>query len=794
MKKIILILISMVHLAAFSQVRPAFISIDDKNFKPIDAMILGENGELLTFSIDKYMGFAQAGMSISKWNGLFSAKLPIFNPEYFYFGNFNRTSICQLNDTIFAAGSFIQNNGKGIVKWNGNSWESVGGGIWSDYPVHPEISIEDILPFNNELFVCGIFNQTATGPCNGFVHLVNGQWENIPVNGLVKDLEVIGDTLFVGGSFNTINGVSASNCAYFTNGNWYALTDPGLGIISQIGQYNQQLVAIGETGIAVYKNGIWNSLSNAWNYTIEYKGTCANINNSLYISGDFKHLDGSVHHLLEWDGNQWHSLIQEANVSPKNMHKFFVCSNGKSLYFGGTIKTLFGEKVNNVVEIFPKHSIVRGRLYRDKNENCIFDLGDEILSNAVLSVDEGVYYSSTNADGFYEVALSPNSDHSIRVFPNNDETVLCGKEHVQIKTRASDTLIILDFALSKQPVPPSEYIHLYSDRGYVVKHGYDAHYTIDFSANDQHYPFILTLKHPSALTGFLSEQATIESKEGTVSWAIEYPQQIKFSFNINPVAFDIGDIIHFEVETIHPSGWKIKDELEQTVVSAYDPNDKQCSELKIGTGTRKLDYRIGFQNLGNDEAYNVYIVDTISRTMPLQFLKVNNYSHATNYKVSFKVRDHAVIWGFEDIRLGAKMMVGDILSSGFIEFSTGLENKLKIGDSITNQAAIYFDFQAPVFTNTVVTKVVTYTQTGNQLGLNLILYPNPNTGNFHINLEPYDILKAEIYDVSGRLVSSINGQKSGELEIFANGLAKGLYTIKVYHALGVISKQFVVVD
>lgn len=795
MKPISAILSLFICIGLYGQSTPAFIPLDDKHFKPVEAFISGTGDKLYYASIEKHMGFAQAALIISTWNGQFHTSYPAFEPESFFYGSINRSALCLHKDSLYAGASFSSTGNKdaGVVKWNGSTWERVGSGIWSDYAIFPELSVKKLLSYGNELLACGNFNQIAAGPCQGFVSYDGSDWKNIPLNGRVNDMLVTGDTLIAAGSVININGVACNQIAMKVNGNWIAMGNPGMEEILQIAKFGHGLVALSKTQVKIFSNGLWTDLSGGWNYEISYTGSAAEYGQSLYISGVFKDISGLTSHLLQWDGSTWKSIVKAADISPAGGTRFYIRNIQNHLYFGGNLKSFFGTKVLHVVELFPGHSIVKGYLYKDNNQNCLNDAGDEIIPNAIISLDEGQYFSSTDANGFYQLALSPAVGHSLRVFPAPNQKVGCGPELFQITTGVRDTVINKDFAFTDQPLPPGEFIRIDCTKGFKVKHGYDAHYSISFSADEQHYPFDLVLNYPQGLSGFQTENNPTDIKDKQIIWRIEGPGQIKFSFNINPLHFNMGDQVMYTAHA-QKAQWIIENSLRQTVVSAFDPNDKQCSDSRISTGTRTLDYRINFQNLGTAEAGNVYVVDTINRNMPLQYLKVLDYSHKSNYSVNFKVRDHAVIWGFDDINLGAKNVVGDELSSGFVSFVSGLESHLKIGDSITNRAAIYFDFQPPVFTNTAVTEVVTYAQAGNQLGLQLYLYPNPNSGRFTLSLEPYNIRKAEIYDVNGRLIYSKNGENSGQLEIDAGLLADGLYVVKVYHALGVISKQFTLIN
>lgn len=791
-KPIVSILFLLVMTEIYSQ-KPAFIPIIDPQLKPVETFITGEADKLYYTSIKTYMGFAKGGMTLNAWNGQFHTTYPVYVPESFYSGNDNRSSICLHQDTLYMAGSFSSENQKdaGIVKWNGTSWVKAGSGIWSDYPIHPEISVRKLVSLGQALWACGSFNQTGAGNSNGLAYYTQ-DWNNVSVNGRVNDLLKIGDTLYAAGAFSLLDGQTCNQIAYLTGGNWRALPDPNMGEILQLGSLGGKLIALSKNQIRLYENGIWTILNSAWSYETIYTGSMAEYNQTLYISGVFKDQSGLIHHLLEWDGNSWKSLVNETHINKKNGKRFYIQNIKGHLYFGGQFTNIYNTPAKHLIELFPKHSIISGFLYNDKNQNCVMDAADERMKNAIISVNAGAYYFSTDEYGYYELALSPGKTHSLQVFPGSGFKIACGQELSTIATPNTDQYLELDIGFQELPAPPStDYIRLTCDRGYKVKHGFDAHYSINVAVDESRYPFELVLNYPIALKAFQTEIQALKIEDDKVTWLIESPAEIRFKLNVDPVYCQMGDRLTLRAE-IQTGTRLLRDELQQEVVSAYDPNDKQCSETSISTGTRALDYRIRFQNLGNIEATHVYVVDTISRTMPMQFLKVLDYSHKASYKVNFKVRDHAVIWGFENINLGAKQQVGDELSSGYIQFTTGLENSLRIGDSITNQAAIYFDFQPAVFTNTVVTKVVSYSQPGNTTGLYLNIYPNPNKGSFVISLEPYNIQKVEMFDLSGRMVYSQAGEMSGQTELETEGLSAGIYLVKVYHALGVVTKAVVI--
>ena len=86
---------------------------------------------------------------------------------------------------------------------------------------------------------------------------------------------------------------------------------------------------------------------------------------------------------------------------------------------------------------------------------------------------------------------------------------------------------------------------------------------------------------------------------------------------------------------------------------------------------------------------------------------------------------------FQDIHL-VDSFHNEPQSHGYITYRIKPKNNLVIGDVINNSASIYFDFNAPVITNTQKTKVVKTTAIWT--GAIDSLWENP--GNWNINLVP----------------------------------------------------------
>jgi len=135
---------------------------------------------------------------------------------------------------------------------------------------------------------------------------------------------------------------------------------------------------------------------------------------------------------------------------------------------------------------------------------------------------------------------------------------------------------------------------------------------------------------------------------------------------------------------------------------SYDPNNKLVFPSGSGvngnvdTSTQQLSYVVNFQNTGTGPANNVFIVDTISENLDLGTMRINGFSH--DMEVQY-LKDRAIRFNFNDINL-IDSATNEELSKGFFAYTIDLVDQLPIGTQIENTAAIYFDYNEPIITNT----------------------------------------------------------------------------------------------
>ncbi len=132
------------------------------------------------------------------------------------------------------------------------------------------------------------------------------------------------------------------------------------------------------------------------------------------------------------------------------------------------------------------------------------------------------------------------------------------------------------------------------------------------------------------------------------------------------------------------------------VVGSYDPNEKEVYPAGDIEATQKwLTYTIQFQNTGTDTAIHIYLTDTLSQYIDENSFQLLAYSH----QPTVYIKQKAVQFNFPNINL-PDSNINEPLSHGYVQYKVKLKDSLAIGTNISNTAFIYFDFNAPVVTNT----------------------------------------------------------------------------------------------
>ncbi len=448
-----------------------------------------------------------------------------------------------------------------------------------------------------------------------------------------------------------------------------------------------------------------------------------------------------------------------------------------------------------------------GYVYFDANGNCTKDAGEIGINNIQMHCT-AMGYTYTDTNGYYSFKV-PTGTYVV------DQSVLA---FYPLSTCQSDSITVSATAGSgcfhhnnfADTIHPIHDIHISTwDYTYAVVGNTYVQTSIVTNQG--------TVTEPSILAGYKSDgqifsPTFVPSGVFTSGGGYYYntsgtfpslnagsSQQFFMSYNV-PTNIPLGTqvITKDTVAYASPisnwltdySPWNNTSYLSTTIVGSYDPNFKEVSPKGYGangTITAKdsvLEYMVHFQNTGTWYAQNIVVIDTLDADLDWSSLRPVFESHKCQVTIS---EAGVAKFTFSNINLPAQMY-DDLRSNAMFTYTIKTKRGLNIGTQFKNRAAIYFDYNAPIYTNTTV----------NTLGFpesvppvaapenngSFTLYPNPanNTFNIIINNTNNGTYAMRVSDITGKTMiqRSIELQKGTQtLNVDAASLSSGIYFVTI---------------
>lgn len=264
-------------------------------------------------------------------------------------------------------------------------------------------------------------------------------------------------------------------------------------------------------------------------------------------------------------------------------------------------------------------------------------------------------------------------------------------------------------------------------------------------------PSNLTMQVGPKITTYWGLPSPISASGGTVTWNTgsisvlsTSPYRVSASVS-NYIRYPVGDTL-LAIFTINPTSGDVNTTNNMvirvdTVNASYDPNMVEVTPTCIPAAvtTAELQYTIHFENMGNDTAHNIYVLDTLSSLLDASSLEIV-ISSAEMYISTMKdLQGRTIVkFNFPNIKLLDSSYHG--LCDGMFVFKIKTKAGVAAGTNIPNRAGIYFDDNPVVMTNTA------YTTKGcPTLGIEsaipndrtqVSIYPNPVSNEIMIRTEP----------------------------------------------------------
>ena len=178
----------------------------------------------------------------------------------------------------------------------------------------------------------------------------------------------------------------------------------------------------------------------------------------------------------------------------------------------------------------------------------------------------------------------------------------------------------------------------------------------------------------------------------------------------------------------------------------------------------------------------------LDANLNLETFEVINYSH----KNTWQLYKNLLVFNFKNIQLPDSTS-NPQGSKGFVQYRVKPKANMPFSSQIKNTAYIYFDYNAPIVTNTTINHFTTPASINeNFINKTVSVYPNPTTGVVSIQLNSTEKHNLQILDMTGNIVVQ-QIIENGNALIDVNNLSNGIYTIKVSNSSGSITKKLVVV-
>ena len=455
--------------------------------------------------------------------------------------------------------------------------------------------------------------------------------------------------------------------------------------------------------------------------------------------------------------------------------------------------------------------IIKGTVFYDMNGNCIQDAGEPGIPNIQVFCT-GYGYTYTNALGEYYFIV-PGGTYTIK------QTVLsyyplsaCQSNNIVVSTSPGiGCTHIVNFADSinpihdvslctwdyNHPVPGTTYMQtcIISNHGTITEPNILGEYYTDgqvFGAS-----FL-----PSGI--FLAAGANSYSTYGGSSLSLAPGATIQFYMNYSvPTFIPVGTPLVFRDSVAYTSPitnwltdyspWNNVNYFTTPVLASYDPNFIEVNPKGAGLNgvitnvDSNLQYMVHFQNTGTYQAQNIVVIDTLDPNLDWTTLQPV-YESAP---CSITLRTNGVVtFTFSDINL-SPAATSPVTSNGMFTYTIRTRSGLPMGTKFKAHASIYFDYNAPVMTDTTLNTLDSIVPAGvNDISSekynSFTIYPNPANQTFNSIINADDAGKATmiVADITGKVLITkpLTLQKGSQtITTDASQLSAGIYFVTFNH-------------
>lgn len=444
------------------------------------------------------------------------------------------------------------------------------------------------------------------------------------------------------------------------------------------------------------------------------------------------------------------------------------------------------------------YTVVGSNAYDQDNDGC--ELTDIAIPHLKVAVTNGTTSGTTiaNQTGDYSIPL-PAGDYTLTPSFENSEFFSINPQTLALSFPANNSPYNQPFCVTSSGTHPDleivvvpmllarpgfdcSYRILYKNKGNQIQSG-----NVAFAFNDAVLDFVsaspmYTTQIMNYLNWSFSNLNPFETRSIDVRLNLNSPVEIP---SVND-GFLLNCTASITAGTAEETPADNSFVLTQYAFNSFDPNDKTCLEGNNVSTTmigNYVHYMIRFENTGSASAVNIVVKDVIDTT---KFDVASLVPMTGSHDFRTRVSGNKVEFIFEDINLP----FDDANNDGFLVFKIKTLPGLAEGDSFSNAASIYFDYNAAVDTAPAITAIGTLGREDFVFGQYFQIYPNPTQAILNVAAKgTLAILSVRVYNQLGQLLLSQKA-KGGLSAIAVSQLPTGNYVLEVETDRGVSHTKF----
>ncbi len=752
--------------------------------------------------------------AISKWDGSAWSRVTAFRLRVGPDAPGTVTSVTLYQGELYLAGEFAAVNGlegtAKLARWSPTeSWRRVG----ADLDVVKVLAVQ---VYKGELY-CALIGKLGFNSSIFLLRWDGTTWrivfDGYSIRG-VASLAVWKNALYISGEFDTQLGPNTDGVFRWDGTTWSIVGQLISGWNNYLAVINDSLYLYSPIPMAVagsveprtellrWDGTAWQNLPSPPLTDLTFKDVVEVFDHQLYAVARVSDPDTSgrlwTDFIRRFDGSAWHT------VSNFDQPVEFMRTYKGNLYVGGAFGKSCGAPLNNVAQLCNDLTCARitGTVYNDQDGDCARGAAEPGLRRRLLEIQPGPHYAVTDESGHYTRYVDAGNTYVVSVVPRKYWSTGCPADNRDTVRLVSpgDRAVGIDFGMRAAAANVRDL--RVSVASSPARRGRQLTYAITFeNVGTETMSGTVRFRYDPILTIDSSHAPAARSSSGTAEWDftdldVGELRTIRVWAAVPLSAPNMDICSRAEADPLrNEPGATDRDSLCVPITASYDPNDITVAPMReqengnINPDDSVLTYTVRFQNTGNDTAFKVVVVDTLSPHLDVASIRLGASSHPFSFHIGAA---DALVWTFNNIML-PDSGADEPGSHGYFKYSVRLKPGLAAGTQIPNRAGIYFDFNTPVATNTVVSVLSASADVETLHAADAVaLYPNPARDRLYVRADMRPGAAVTVQDLLGRTLRTFAHDGSGAMEIDLSALPAGAYLLAVETRLGTVTRRVAV--